>query len=185
MSIIAVGSVFESQLWPQGDARDPLGVWGLRVPVTGDASGGSIKVEVQVPAAKRAAFVYTCYSVNIAKLAGLVATESAKVRLLTNWPNVDAQEGVQGYSSLFLTSWSAPLGMSSPIGGLASTSPLQPNDRFILLYDPSPSNAVMVIVELEVNDNVLAETWSFEAYGYYWDRSVMNTPGGPRHPGAS
>jgi len=48
-----------AQLWPQLDIRDPLGVWGARALVTGDASGGSIKEKCQAPAERTAAFFFT------------------------------------------------------------------------------------------------------------------------------
>lgn len=186
MAIVVLGVVQHAQLWAQGDIRDPLGVWGARVGATGDATGGSIKARIEVPAPQRAAYVHTCYSVNIARLTGLTTTETAKTRLLTNWPNISPEPGVQAYGSLFLTPWTAPVGLTSPIGGYATNYPLGPFDRFLLLYDPrSGINLPLTIAELEINDNILAETYAFEAYGYFWDRSVMDAPGGPRHPGSS
>lgn len=187
MAISVTGDILESQLWPQGDIRDPLGVWGSRTLVTGNGTGGSTKIAIGVPADRRAAFVYTVYSVNAAKLTGAASTETAKTRLLTNYPNIDPLPGVQGYSSAFFTSWTQPVDMTPPVGGFASVFPLGPFDRFILCFDPRQEQTLgrMEVIEIEINDNVDLETWSFEAYGYYWDRSVMNAPGGPRHPGSS
>jgi len=185
MAISELIEVRETQQWPQGDVRDPLGTWGARLAVTGDGSGGSVKVGFFVPAARRSAFVYTCYDVNLSKISGTVTTESAKTRLLANYPNIDPQAGIQGYNYLFFSSWSAPLAITAPIGGYATSHPLSPQSRFLLLYDPTPNNSAMVIVELENNDNIDLAVWSFEAMGYYWDRSVMHAPGGPRHPGSS
>ncbi|MGR3295936.1 MAG: hypothetical protein ACUZ8A_06880, partial [Candidatus Bathyanammoxibius sp.] len=60
-------------------------------------------------------------------------------------------------------------------------------DRFLLLYDPRQPASLgnTNILELQLAVNTDLATYSFEAYGYYWDRSVMQTPGGPRHPGSS
>jgi len=61
---------------------------------------------------------------------------------------------------------------------------VQPQDRFILLFDPRPVAGAFDIVELEISVGVLDRNYAFECWGYYWDRQVLNTPGGPRHPGS-
>ena len=185
MAIVATADVLESALWPRGDARDPLGIWGARGGVTGDASGGSTKITIQVPAGRKSAFVYTVYAVNPTILNGTNVATTTKVRLLTNWPNIDPQAGVQAFSRLRLGNLNGALAFTDPQLGPFLTDFLQPNDRFILLYDPRPIGGAMSIIEFEMDRNILAEVSSFEAYGYYWDRNVMATPGGPRHPGAS
>lgn len=184
MAIAETVDVITNALWPQGDMRDPLGIWGFRHGITGDASGGTVKVTARASEDQNAAYLYTCYSVNIAQLTGADAAANIKCRLLTNWPNIDPQVGVQGYSTLRLTVWISDDAMTAPIGG-PSENILSPLDRFLLLFDPRPSAGVLNLVELELDRNVLAETYAFEGYGYYWDRSVLNAPGGPRHPGAS
>jgi len=184
MAITAETDVLAAALWPQGDERDPLGVWGFREGVTGDGGGGSIKVTAAAPAGLSAAYVYTCYSVLIAQLTGvLTSPSSCKCRLLANWPNIDTLAGVQGYGSGRFTSLVGGVNFTAPI-----TIPLEPMitafDRFILLFDPRPGAGRLEIVELELDDNVMGATYSFEGYGYWWDRSVLQAPGGPRHPGA-
>ncbi len=189
MTINTTMEVVETGLWPQGDERDPLGVWGARLIVAGDASGGPIKVRAIVPQAKRRSRVYTCYAAQT-----VVATETAaetstqiKCRLLTNWPDVDpVQIGAQGFAT-FQTSAIVDL-VSATRPDFGPSSPLvNPSDRFILLFDPGvvAADSDMEIVEMERNANVDTNDYSFEAYGYYWDRSVLNAPGGPRHPGSS
>lgn len=185
MAIVALTDVFPAALWPQGDMRDPLGVWGFRHIVTGDASTGSIKVTGQAPAGLRAAYIYTCYSVNIAHLAG--ASEGAiatKTRLLSNWPDVDDDVGVQGYATAQFAFTGEDDDFTAP-DSILQRHPVGPNERFILLFDPRPTGGALDIVELEYGNNVLASTYAFEAYGYWWDRSVLQAPGGPRHPGSS
>jgi hypothetical protein len=73
---------------------------------------------------------------------------------------------------------------TAPTGGVAGQLVL-PNDRFLLLFDPRPGAGDLVIAEIKYSDNVDAMTTIMELYGYYWDRSVLQAPGGPRHPGAS
>ena len=187
MSITEVQEVVESQQWPQHDIRDPLGVWGGRNSIVGDATAELfVKTDFVVPADKKAAYVYACYSANASAItvAATVAFTS-RIRLLTNWPNITLEAGVQGYGNnqgsemITLTASSAP--QSSIRQQLVG-----PNDRFMLLYDPrSQGTAPITIVSLEINGNTLNDVYAFELWGYYWDRSVLQAPGGPRHPGAS
>lgn len=188
MAISEFGPVVESQQWPQHDIRDPLGVWGVRHTVTGDASGGGIKVGYQVNLSKAGAFVYTCYSVNVAQTDAFVTgTVLAKVRLLTNWPDIDPAAGAQGYGSNQVLAWAGSANFTAPFKGFFGESgpALQPTDRFLLLYQPRKVPAGPTIVEIELAINTDGGTYVFEGYGYYWDRSVLNAPGGPRHPGSS
>jgi succinate-acetate transporter protein len=43
----------------------------------------------------------------------------------------------------------------------------------------------MDILEMQRGNNLDLATYTFEAYGYFWDRAAMETPGGPRHPGSA
>lgn len=187
MALDVTVEVIATQLWPQGDARDPLGVWGGRAPITGDASGDGLTAFFFVPAARRAAYVYTCYGITAAMVAGtLGAGHHAQSRLLTNWPDIDPITlGVQGYATLRI----APLGGNSSIGppGRGPLAPglHEPTDRFIILFDYRLDQGDMNIVEINWSENVNAATYVFECWGYFWDRSVMNAPGGLRHPGSN
>jgi len=184
MAIVVQAPVVEAQMWPQGDIRDPLGLWGVRQAVTGDASGGSIKVLYEVTSAKRAAFVYTCYDINWSQLTGAVTGDEIKVRLLTGWPNIDPQAGVQAYGSNLIRRAGGGGNLTPPIAGSVDFL-VSPQQRLLLLFDPRPQAIDLVIVEVEWQTNVDLATYSFEGYGYYWDRSVMDAPGGPRHPGSN
>jgi len=173
-------------LWQQGDIRDPLGVWGSRFIATGDATGGSIKTTIQAAAAIAGAYIYTCYSVNISVISQASAGQ-VKCRLLTNWPDIDPAAGVQGYSSHRHATLLGDSDLTEPISAPFSGGGelVTPNERFMLLFDPRPVVGAFSIVELEIGENVDTITYAFEAWGYYWDRSVLQAPGGPRHPGAS
>lgn len=184
MSVLGTVDVVESQQWPQGDGRDPLGVWGGRGAVAGDASLGAIGIDFVVPPAKTGSFVYTCYGVQLGQLLGSVSTQTFKVRLLTNFPNIDPQAGVQGFSTLHMGTLGGDDQLTSPFGGPRGVE-FPSLYRFILLYDPTPRNVALTIVQLETVNVGVGENFAFECYGYYWDRSVLNVPGGPRHPGAS
>lgn len=180
--------VITNAIFTPRDLRDPLGVWGARLGIVGDASGGGIKVLIQVPAAQRAAYVYTAYSVNFSILDGIGQNQQGlKVRLLTNWPNIDPQEGVQAYSTLRIGNVNTDDDFTAPIGGAGQVQArfILPQDIYLLLYDPRPLNVAMTIIEMEMGFNTLAENYSVECYGYYWDRAVLDTPGGLRHPGSS
>jgi len=187
MSVLETVNIVETALWPQHDARDPLGVWGARDLISGDASGGVIQSQIQVSAARRAGNVYTCYSAMSVQTGGTSDTATLmRLRLLTNWPDIDRiTAGAQGFATWRSSPIEAGFG-TDPTGGPANEL-ISPNDRFILLLDPGVVGAgnPMVLVEILRNANVDGATYSFEAYGYYWDRGVLNAPGGPRHPGSS
>ncbi|HIB68100.1 MAG TPA: hypothetical protein EYO33_24140 [Phycisphaerales bacterium] len=155
----------------------------MRIGATGDGGGGSIQAVGQVPAGERAAFVYTCYSANIAIVNQTTPLNvTGQFRLLTNWPSVDALAGVNAYSSIHMVTVEQSA-LEDPVGG--SNDPLVSGpERFMVLWDPRPTNVAMNICAFAVGTNVLNDVYSFEAWGYYWDRTVMSVPGGLRHPGS-
>ncbi len=184
MASLQTVDVLETQTWPQGDIRDPLGTWGARASMTGDATGGEVTLLVNVPLAKRQAFLYTVYSATISQIVGTGVVGNVSARIITNFPNIDPDAGVVGYSKVIGRSMT-DIGSAAPFF-VPDDPMIDPNDRFIVCYDPSPVNPnPMTILELKFQVNTDARVWVGEAYGYYWDRSVMNAPGGPRHPGQS
>lgn len=174
-----------SALWPQGDIRDPLGVWGARVAITQNASGSGLKATVKVAAGLNAAYIYTCYSANIVQITGTANPVIGKCRLLCNWPNISDSPGVQAYSTAQFITIDGSNAFSQPVEGPNNAFLIHPNDRFVLLFDPRPGVGELSIMELAINENTGTLQYSFEAYGYFWDRSVLNAPGGPRHPGSN
>lgn len=180
------GDIFivESELWPQRDARDPLGIFGWRGALAGDVSGGSIKATINVAEAIRHAYVLKIYDMHVALVVGTPATVGGKMRILTNWPNIDLQAGIQAYAAFYLGVISGTTVLDPPDQGFTDQNPFNGNSKELLIYDPSTRDGDMAIAEQEVT-NTDGLTYSFEGYGYYWDRAVMNTPGGPRNPGTS
>ena len=184
MPITTTIDIIENALWQQHDARDPLGVWGFRTAVLGDASGGSIKVFVQVPATKSGKYIYTFYSLNVTHDAGgALLNPRLKSRLLTSWPNIDPQAGVQAYSFAKHTRLSGVINFTAPIEFLDEPLISEP-ERYILFYDPRTTNNAITVAELEILNNGVGDNYSFEGYGYFWDRGAMAAPGGLRHPGS-
>lgn len=184
MSIVSSVDIVPVAMWPQGDIRDPLGVWGARIGVTGDASAGAIKVTFAVPESLRGAHVYTCYDVTFTQLTGAVGTAGIKTRLLTNFPDIDIVAGFQGFGSVYLNSITTDADFTAPLSGpIDVPGIIHPNQRFILLLTRQGTG--LDLVEMEFGANIDLATFSFEGYGYYWDRSVLDAPGGPRHPGSS
>lgn len=172
-------------LWPQGDSRDPLGVWGGRFIATATVSDGPIKVRFAAPATIAGKYVYTCYAATIAGLT-VQTVAIGKCRLLTNWPDIDPLAGVQAFSSIKMVQIDGSATFTAPLtGALTGGALVQPSDRYLLLFDPRPVRGAFDIVELEISDLVNTNTVAFEAYGYFWDRGVLNAPGGPRHPGSN
>ena len=185
MAIVnTVDLIATAVIGPQRDGRDPLGVWGVRTIVTGDATGGTTKVIVQVPAVIAGAYVYTCYSVNASPIGISTSGQLFKVRLLTNWPDMDAGlVGVQGYSTHRQAVLLGSANFTPPNSGPGSNM-LSPNDRFLLLFDPRITQGSFSLVEMEIDVNTDTQDMAFECWGYYWDRGVLQIAGGLRHPGA-
>ena len=186
MSVAFTVELLANALWPQADRRSPLGLWGARVAVSGDGSLGEIKGQVLTPAEQGAAYVYTCYDAIIVQLTGSINVQPTMVRLLTNWPNIDPQLGVQAYSTTVSGVMRGDTEfVTAPLAGPSGENPLVlPNHRFIPLYDPRPTAGQLSIVEFKWV-NQITTTYSAECWGYFWDRSVMQAPGGPRHPGSN
>lgn len=186
MAITTSVDIITAPIFRPRDLRDPLGVWAGRLGVTGDASGGGILVNFTVPESNAGKHVHTFYSFNAGQLTGIAEATGTSVRLITNWPNSDPVAGVQGYDVMFM---GVDRTQDNNVGQFsAPTNTMNPYDsihRFMPLYDPRPSAGQITIVELQRNDNTLAATYVFQCYGYYWDRQVMDTPGGLRHPGSS
>ncbi len=184
MAITPVIDIIENALWQQHDARDPLGIWGFRSAIAGDGSGGTIKWFIQVPANKSGKYVYNVVSLNLTHDAGSILNKNLKIRLLTSWPNIDPQAGVQAYSVMKRRLHQGDITWSAPIEA-PQEDILGPLDRFILLFDPRTANNAITLFEAEVTNTGIGEDYSFEGYGYFWDRGALAAPGGVRFPGAN
>jgi len=182
MSVTVEVDVIEHQMWAQGDRRDPLGVWGFRAALTGDGSSGFNRFNISVAGNKRDAFIYTVYGLSMAQVLGISTTSGAKYRLLTNWPNIDPQAGIQGYGHLRIPQFVGDDDFSSPTAGWRDQVGNN-QERFILLF--TRVGTPLVIIEMELGQNILGNNFIAEGYGYYWDQRVLLAPGGPRHPGSN
>ena len=172
-----------AQMWPQGDARDPLGIWAARGSIADDGLGGQKTASIGLPQTRRAGNIFTCYAVTLAAaVTSDDGLQNAFCRLLTNWPPADSP-GVQGFSTNRGTILS-PSPEPVPKGQFRETL-FDPQYRYLLLFDPRAGAAGRInLVELSyLTVAGTAKTLSFEASGYWWDRSVLDAPGGPRHPG--
>lgn len=184
MTVTVLADVTQTQLWPQRDARDPLGIWGGLAVATGDASGGLIDIFIQANASIRAAYVYNIISANVQKVDGASINEKAYLRrIITHWPDISVTAGVQSYEDVQAGAFIHVLGLD-PENVPATPLIQSPQDRF-MIFDPRPIGAAMTLVELRIFDNELNQIYRGSATGYFWDRAVMETPGGPRFPGSS
>lgn len=130
--------------------------------------------------------VLTIYSAMITNIAGTLTSQTAKSRILTNWPNIDPQAGIQAYSTFRTIALAGDSQLTVPQLGPEQFPLIDPVERFIPIFDPRPGTSNMDILQLEIANNIGVGTdWSFEAWGYWWDRSVMQAPGGLRHPGSN
>lgn len=173
------------QIFKQGDVRDPLGVWASRVTAVGDGTGvGSVQADIGLPQSRRAGQILTCYGVTGAHGAGVLSSTEFGCRLLTNWPSGDSP-GVQGFSTnrATLISLIAPTAAGARAAQLSPV--LDPQSRFILLFDPRPGVPGRInFIQLWFDQNEGVVNYFFEAWGYWWNRDVLEAPGGPRHPGS-
>ncbi len=182
MAISQFATVLQHQLFIQRDARDPLGVWVIRHAVTGDATGGSIKVEFQSNTPQR---IYVVKALQVAGLTGITSSNTLKVRLLTNFPPANLLGGVEAFATLQMisTAFLVDSSLTEPIAG-PDFKLIEPPMDEILLFGPSPAFAQTVVglTEIEIDQNINNATYSFEGYGYFWDQGALRAPGGPRKP---
>lgn len=179
MAIAENTAVLAHAIIKQRDARDPLGIFVNRHLITGDASGGTIKVSI---AAAQTYHIYalTAFTLSVQTLA---ADSIGKLRLLTNYPPALPDGGLSAFAwnRVFIisnTSMTAPgdsMGISQGAIGLETGKVLMFGGDFQTVV---PQN----IIELEIEDNILNQSYFFEVYGYFWDRSSILVPGGPRLP---
>ncbi len=190
MAIAAIANVNPTILWQQRDARDPLGVWGGFILLTGDATGGGMRAIFQVPAGREGQYVFTAYSASISQVSGTLVAMSSRITLFANMPNIQSAAGIQGYEMRRVGAGESggqhngSANFVSNVGGLTQQL-IGPLDRFILLYDPTPGGNVLQIADLQVTLNTDTIPLEFSMYGYFWDRAVLTTPGGLRHPGSN
>lgn len=183
MAILEEVEVLEHNIFIQRDARDPLGIWTCRVLVIGDASGAPITMRFLAPQTNR---IYVCHAVTLSST-GSLATYTARLRLLTNFPPATPAGTTAGFSYNRVFSVVEELSFTSPLESInAASAVLMNGTDKLLLFGPIPADpGPVAIVELESSVNVLAATFFFEAWGYYWDKvGLLNTAGGPRFPGS-
>ena len=184
MALVGLANVTQTQLWPQRDARDPLGVWGGLSVVTGDVSGAPITLFIQASSEIRAAYVYNIVSCGFQKVAGTAGAFSIRRRIITHWPDINLDPGIVAFEDIIVGITRGVDGIGDPETAGDRPWIVSPEDK-MLIFDPRSSPNNMTIVEFAINDNENTITYRAQAYGYFWDRSVMETPGGPRFPGSS
>jgi len=184
MSITIEKDVLVTGIFKQGDIRDPIGLWGGTTSINSDATGGKIRTSFRVD--NEDAFlsgVFSIYSANVIQVTGLAATQNILFGINSNWPNIDQTPGITPYNGFIR----ATLSGEDAFSPVAAVFPqlVGSLDRFRLIFDPrhiAPQNMLLCQFEM-VNVNAKSYLWS--VYGYFWDRSVLDAPGGPRHPGSS
>jgi len=186
MSITIEKDCLVTGVWKQGDIRDPIGIFGGVTSITGNGDGTFIRVSMRIDSED--AFLsglFAIYDATILQTLGSVQSVDVLYRIFSNWPNIDQQPGITPFNSGIVRNMVGSNSWVSPRA--APDAPLvQPLDRFRLIWDPrhlAPQN--MLLCEWFINMPVAPVAYQFSVYGYFWDRSVLNAPGGPRHPGSS
>jgi len=181
MAISSEATILEHNLFKQRDGRDVLGIWNLTHDITGDATGGSIKLAI-LPNSPDRIFNVVALGLSVSQL---VASAIGKFRYLCNFPPASVTQGRDStdFTRSFTISQSADL--TTPGDNWAAGNNQDPGWDKLLLWGSALPGVISAILELESGDNTLNETYFFDAWGYFWDRNVMYEPGGPRFPGAS
>ncbi len=180
MAVTGDIDILPAAILARRDARDPLGIWAARGTLVGDATGGTVKATFGLPAASRAAYVFTVGFVSTSSSGVGVTTHT--VRLLTNWPSGD-RPGVQGAS--FIRTTEVGSAGSGELQAVGFRPLIDPQMQKILLYDPRSDRSNRIdLLELWLNVNTDGANDFFEAWGWYWDRNLHEVPGGPRYPGS-
>lgn len=186
MSVAVQLSLRTTALWPQGDIRDPLGVWGVHGDLVADATGGEIIVTVVTELARAAAYVYTLLDAFMVQNTGILNSDRNMIEINTNWPNIQQAGGVQPYTPSRFGLWQGGSFATPPNFGVGTEHLwVTPNQRFLPIWDPRGLTSTLSILTFKLTNDPDAATFTCQAYGYFWDRSVMGAPGGLRHPGAS
>jgi len=188
MSFTVNKDVLVSGLFKQGDIRDPIGIWGGSVTINGDVTGGFLRVIFQVdPDDGWVSGIFAHYSVSVIQTIGALLTGAGSAvifRINTNWPNILQDPGIIPYNFTRSFQLTGAAGLS-PIA--ATEQPMVTSqERFLLSWDPrhiTPQN--LLLDQIEILNPGAGISINFTAYGYFWDRSVLDAPGGPRHPGSS
>lgn len=182
MSVETTLDIRETPTLRRADNRDPLGIWAVRGSVVGDASGGIAKAFLGVPGPRRSAHVYNVIFVSTSADVGVATTHT--VRILTNFPPADPS-GVAG-AAFMRTNEVGSAGTGSGFAAVGFRPLIDPQMSRILMFDPTPDQAVRInILELWLSQQDLNTIFTFEAYGYFWDRGITDVPGGPRFPGSA
>lgn len=182
MTVTGNIDILESATLRRGDLRDPLGIWAFRGSVVGDVTSGIAKAFIGLPGGRRAAHVYNVIFVSTS--ADLAGTSTHTVRILTNWPPADAP-GING-ASFIRTTEVGSAGIGAGFEAVGFRPLIDPQMSRILMFDPRPDPLTRInILEMWLSQQVDLALHSFEGWGYFWDRGVMDIPGGPRFPGSA
>jgi len=180
MSEVAQVRLLAHNIFKQRDSRDPLGIWAFRSEQAGTATGGVFKVQVQSDEVDR---IFTCVGLNLTA-DGITVAVQGKYRLLCNQPPADLEGGQAGVSiarNIDVTNFS---NATAPADNWDAISPYESQLEHILLFGGVQSSRdPQNILEMECGGNALTVTYFFEATGYFWDRQILESPGGPRWPG--
>ncbi len=181
MAITTLKDILASGLIFQGDARDPLGIWGGATSQVNSGSGGSTRITFRVGTTdSNLSSVFAISGLSVLQESGTPRSDLVKFRMFTNWPSVDFQAAITPFNSAHAAVF---VGSTLFTGGVA-VAPFNdtvPAIRGLLSWDPRGLSQPLLLCEFEMA-NISGTTVLVSVQGYFWDRAVLNTPGGPRFP---
>ena len=157
--------------------------YGLEGPLrVGDASGNPITFPVRVPAEDANLYLFIVLAAQLEVTGnnpGVI--DDISLRILTNMPPADTSglAGVEvGFHAQIPTTGAPAPGVIRTVGPLV----VPPVDKLIL-GTLSPVNSTVDILELGGETNTATETYTGQAYGWFYDKLALLQPGGLRFPG--
>ena len=149
---------------PGVDRRLPIAKWYAQANATGDATGGSLSLNITLPRKGN-----TLYSVEDYAAEDSSGVAGYEVRIRTAEVAAEAQS-LEG--AIFLATQQPVAGINFVLRGEAKW-------KFELIFQPTTTDAALFARTTNTN----LASYIFNAWGFQWDPEATKMPGGPIKPG--
>lgn len=178
MSVVVAPELqFKSSLARRGGQREPRGHCGLAFSFLGDASGGSATCNLAIPFSRSEDRVFMLKALKMR-----ATTDPGQGHIICNlqWPFLQVQgAGPVVLVHAFDFNVEATLGtFNSGDAGIETW----PEWCRSLIFQTNLGSAVYWPVQAVWGTNTNATTYLIDCWGYWWDKTVIGLPGGPRIP---
>lgn len=167
MAVTGLTSQVISKGWgvPPGGLNEPLGIWVARLVLAGDASGTNIAGSVFLPSSS----VYSVEGFDC--VTGASTTGGFLIQWRPGYMN-------EGNSEYILELGVEPILVSAQRINMLARDVLAVTR---MMLPTKPERNLNASHQIQVENNVLAVSYAFAWWGYYWDL-LVNSHGGPRRP---